>query len=217
MQDQGPTCAPSPTLAALIMAAGASSRFGGCKLLCSIGGQTLLQRSVELCSAANHRLLVTGAHEHTMRPFLQQPPLANAVVSVHFRDWSAGLGASIGFGVSQLPQADGILILLADQAGLERADIDALVHHWRSEPGKIVCAHYRGAPGVPAIFPQAWRSKLQLLTGDQGAKKLLLNQADLVTVPMHRAALDIDTPADWQALRDRIGEPTAEVEPDAPL
>lgn len=197
------------------MAAGASSRFGRCKLLCKIDDQTLLQRSVELCSGANHRLVVTGAHEQQMRPFLQQMPVAGAAVAAHFRNWRDGLGASIAFGVSQLPPVDGILLVLADQAYLEREDIDRLIRQWQNLPNKIVCAHYRDAPGVPAIFPQSLRRELQLLSGDQGAKKLLLNRADVVKVPLHRAALDIDTPADWQALHDHLAQRAAANPPSA--
>ncbi len=194
---------PPARLLALLMAAGASSRFGGCKLLCAVEGQTLLQRSLSLCSAAQHTYVVLGAHTQALLPHLVQPLQEQEVSALPFDRWQQGLGASIAYGVSQLPEAEGVLILLADQALLSHHDIARLVQTWRSQPEKIACAAYRGSVGVPAIFPQRVWPSLMSLSGDQGAKKLLLNAGHAVKVPLERAGFDLDTLEDWEALGQR--------------
>ncbi|GMG85965.1 nucleotidyltransferase family protein [Biformimicrobium ophioploci] len=181
-------------LATVVLAAGAASRFGQCKLLLAQDGKTLLQRRVDAVRSAGlaEPVIITGAwharvHEN------------HADLDLRFNpDWAQGIGGSIAFAITQLPEsAEAVLFLLADQVAVTAEDLRTLVKQWEQHGG-VVSALYQGEPGVPAIFPRRLFGELLQLHGDRGAKKLLNNDGgDAIYVPMAGAAIDIDTTEDW--------------------
>jgi CTP:molybdopterin cytidylyltransferase MocA len=187
-------------LYAIVLAAGASTRFGGIKQLVRIDGRPLLHttvsRAVEVAGAAT--IVVLGANAAELAPLLTHTP-ATIVVN---RDWREGIGSSIRAGVARLPAAcTGAMLMLADQAAVTAQDLQRLVGTWRRQPEYIAAALYAGATGVPAVFPRASFRQLAELRGDVGARMLLQRNPDrVVRVPMDSAALDIDTPEDLLAL-----------------
>jgi molybdenum cofactor cytidylyltransferase len=179
-------------IAVLIPAAGASSRYGQCKQLVTLGGKSLLQHAVDLANtvAPGVVLVVTGADHQAISETIRD------AVLIRNPDWKAGLGRSIACGVERLaPDYDGILILLADQIALDRGDLKRLCNGF--DGGNIVCAHYGNQRGVPALFCRGSFPRLQRLTGDRGAKALLRDgQLPVKEVPMEHAAVDIDRQED---------------------
>lgn len=202
----------------LILAAGASTRFDGCKLLAEWQGRTLLGwtlaaartlplASITLVTGAYHNELVAHcaaacevenrAEDQTENRALQQnqnqkkqPPLQ----IYHCDTWQRGMGHSLAQGVAQLPTDNAVLILLGDQPLIDATDLQHLVSTWRAHPEHSCCASFADTLGVPAIFPAHNKPALQQLDGDRGAKSLLLNPANAVShVPMTNAAIDIDT------------------------
>lgn len=195
-------------LCALLLAAGAGSRFGGPKLLAPLHGRPLLLHAVGLalgCATVNAGLwVVTGAYRDPVEACLAGVP----AVRVHHAGWAQGMGGSIAAGVAALPaDADALLLLLADQAALAGADLERLCLAWLEQPEQPIAAAYADGvvPGAPAIFPRSWWPKLAALTGDQGARRLLRSAPALRTVAMPAAGRDIDTAAQLArlaALRD---------------
>ena len=187
-------------LYAIVLAAGASTRFGGIKQLVRIDGRPLLHttvsRAVEIAGAAT--IVVLGANAAELAPLLTHTP-ATVVIN---REWREGIGSSIRAGVARLPAAcSGVLLALADQAAVSAQDLQRLAGAWRRQPDYAVAALYAGAVGVPAIFPRSRFKELAELRGDIGARKLLHRNPDrVVRVPMDSAALDIDTPEDLLSL-----------------
>jgi molybdenum cofactor cytidylyltransferase len=183
-------------LYAVVLAAGASTRFGGIKQLVRIDGRPLLHttvsRAVEIAGAAT--IVVLGAHAAELAPLLTHTP-ATVVIN---RDWREGIGSSIRAGIARLPAAcSGVLLALADQVAVTAQDLQRLVSAWRRQPEYVAASLYAGAVGVPAIFPRSRFSELAELRGDIGARALLHRNPDrVVRVPMESAALDIDTPED---------------------
>lgn len=183
-------------LYAIVLAAGASTRFGGIKQLVRIDGRPLLHttvsRAVEIAGAAT--IVVLGAHAAELAPLLTHTP-ATVVIN---RDWREGIGSSIRAGIARLPAAcSGVLLALADQVAVTAQDLQRLVSAWRRQPEYVAASLYAGAVGVPAIFPRSRFRELAELRGDIGARALLHRNPDrVVRVPMERAALDIDTPED---------------------
>src|SRR5215210_5593441 len=99
----------------MVLAAGASSRFGSTKQLVRVNGRplmhTIVSRAVEL--AGHSVTVVLGAQAGELAPLLKHSPASVAVN----RNWSEGIASSIREGLSHAPQtADGVLIVLADQA-----------------------------------------------------------------------------------------------------
>jgi molybdenum cofactor cytidylyltransferase len=183
-------------LHAIVLAAGAATRFGSAKQLVRIGDRPLLTliagRAAEV---VGHALtVVLGARAAELAPLLKHSPGA-VVVN---RDWREGLASSIRAGVARLPPScDGVLLLLADQACVTAEDLRRLAGAWRREPLSVAAARYGATVGVPAIFPRHLFAELSELKGDSGARALLKRHADrLVKVPMPSAAFDLDTPDD---------------------
>jgi molybdenum cofactor cytidylyltransferase len=184
----------------VVLAAGASTRFGATKQLVRVSGRplmhTIVSRAVEL--AGHSVTVVLGAHAGELAPLLKHSP---ATVSVN-REWSEGIASSIREGLAHTPAtADGVLILLADQAAVTTEDLRRLAGAWRRNPASIAAAQYAGGVGVPAIFPRWCFRELNELRGDRGAQSLLQRHVDrLVRLPMPSAELDIDRPEDLLAL-----------------
>ena len=186
---------------AIILAAGAASRFGSPKQAAKLRDQPLLSLAVTRAGAVSgpHCVsVVLGAHAAELTPLLCRTP-ATVVIN---RDWSEGIASSIRAGVAQLPgSCEAVLLMLADQAAVTEADLLRLVAAWRRQPQGIAAAFYGGLAGVPAVFPRADFGALRSLKGDQGARALLRSQAERVTrVPMASAAIDVDTPEDLAVL-----------------
>ena len=187
---------PGGGLHAIVLAAGASSRFGSPKQLVRVAGRPLLHtavaRAAEVAGAAV--IVVLGARAAELAPLLKHSQ-SSVVVN---RDWREGLASSIRTGVARLPAScTAVLLTLVDQAAVTAEDLKRLVNAWRRQPGYIAAARYGTTTGVPAIFPRSTFSDLQSLRGDTGARALLQRNPDrIVRVPMASAGIDIDTPED---------------------
>lgn len=191
----------SPSLHAIVLAAGASTRFGSPKQLVRVDGRPLMHavvsRAVEV--AGHSVTVVLGAHAVDLAPLLKHTP-ASIVIN---REWSEGLASSIRAGVARLPgSCSGVMLLLADQAAVTAEDLKRLAGSWRRQPEYIVAAQYGATLGAPAVFPRSCFRDLAELRGDRGAHSLFKRNPDrVVRVPMESAALDIDTPEDLLNLK----------------
>ena len=184
------------SLHAIVLAAGAATRFGSAKQLVRIGDRPLLTlvagRAAEVVGHA--LIVVLGARAADLTPLLKHSP-GSMVVN---RDWREGLASSIRAGVARLPPScAGVMLVLADQACVTADDLRRLAGAWRRQPLCVAAAGYGATVGAPAIFPQHLFGELSELKGDSGAQMLLRRHADhLVKVPMASAAFDLDTPDD---------------------
>lgn len=181
----------------VVLAAGASSRFGQCKLLAPYNGRPLIAQALDCAAAINPaRLLVVSGAYHEQLEQLDKTPWPQ-VELIHCADWHLGMGHSLAFAIKQLTQANAVMVLLADQALLTPADITALWHSWQASPERIVCAAFAQTIGVPAIFPAAFKAQLMQCRGDTGAKQIFNKHLNQVTAyPLPHAEFDIDTRAD---------------------
>jgi molybdenum cofactor cytidylyltransferase len=202
MNEPPPLSTPdSPSVHVIVLAAGASSRFGSPKQLVRLNGRPLLHlavsRAVEVAGQAV--TVVLGANAADLAPLLRHTP-ASVVIN---RDWSEGMGSSLRTGIAQVPAtADAALVMLADQPAVTAEDLRRLVATWRRQPQCIVAAHYGGTTGVPAIFPREDFSALRGLRGDAGARALLKRGGErVVRMALQSAAIDIDTPEDLLKLQ----------------
>jgi nicotine blue oxidoreductase len=141
-------------IAAVVLAAGASSRYG-----------TDPPKQVELLpqvlaalrqSSVGELVVVSGAH-------------ALPVESVECPDWKLGPGASLRCGLAALPpDADAAVVVLADGPGLDPRAIDRVIENWRANGGDAVAATYDGVRLHPVLLARAaWDD-----VPDEGAKSL---------------------------------------------
>lgn len=189
-----------PALHVLVLAAGASRRFGSPKQLVRIDGRPLLHRAVAAATAvAGHAVtIVLGANAELLTPLLKHSP-GSIVIN---RDWEQGLASSLRAGIRALPgSCDGVLVTLADQAMVTPGDLARLATAWRAQPEWLIAASYNGHTGVPAVFPRWTFASFSELRGDAGARSILERHSDrTLRIPMPNAAVDIDTPEDLLTL-----------------
>jgi len=175
--------------AAIVLAAGASTRLGEPKQLVMLGTETLLDRAVRIASEAGCSpvIVVLGAEAEQIR---EQCDLSGAVIVMNPR-WQEGMASSIRVGVSAVGGAGGVVLMTCDQPAVTPEHLLAL-----TASGDVTASAYAGRRGVPAFFPALSFSALMELTGDAGAQKLLRNAA---AVELASGELDVDTAADRTA------------------
>jgi molybdenum cofactor cytidylyltransferase len=184
------------SLHAIVLAAGASRRFGSPKQLVRFEGQLLVQRAIAAATelAGPAVSVVLGAHAAEI---VSNLPPGSAGILIN-RGWQEGIASSIRLAVSRLPGAcDGALIMLADQPLVAGSGLTRLAATWRRQPRRIIASRYGSVTGVPAIFPRWCFGDLASLRGDEGARVLLSRFGDhVVRLAMPEAAVDIDYPED---------------------
>lgn len=188
------------SLFAIVLAAGASTRFGSPKQLVRVAGRPLLHSAVTRASEVTGSavIVVLGSGAAQLGAALKHSP-GSIVIN---QDWREGLASSIRAGVARLPlTCAGAMLLLADQPAVTADDLKRLAGTWRKQTQYIAAALYAGDVGVPAIFPRSMFQELAQLRGDVGARALMRRNTDrVVRVPMPSAALDVDTPEDLLAI-----------------
>ncbi len=187
--------------AAVVLAAGGSSRYGQCKQLVEIKGSSLVRLAVNklLALFAPGRInVVVGANSEAVAQALDDL----GVNIVHNKDWRQGLASSVQAGVRSLePDCPAVMITLCDQALVTQHHLNSLLDLWLGDPSNIAAARYAGAIGTPVIIPAEFYPQLLALKGDTGAKLMLKNNADRVsTLPLAEAEFDLDVPADLEKL-----------------
>ena len=182
--------------AAIILAAGGSSRLGAPKQLLPYQGETLLARIVRITldSKSHPVVVVLGAHAQECAAVISGQP----VRLIHNPEWQEGIASSIRAGIASIEgEADAAVILLCDQPRISPSHITAL-----GKTGHpIAASSYDGVTGPPAYFEKRFFPDLLFLQGDEGAKALFARNADdVTTVPFPDGAVDVDTTADLHFL-----------------
>lgn len=206
-----PNLDPVPAAAALVLAAGNSSRLGQPKQLLIYRGETLLHRAVRVALAAGYApvVVVTGALDAEL-----VEAVADLVCqTVHNSDWAAGMGASIRTGLhalAALAWPRPVLVMSCDQPLISAGLLAELRRRQQRGGAPAVAAAYADTVGIPALFGPAALADLAALESGQGAKTLLGRYGgalELVAIPA--AAFDVDTPAAYEALlqQSRAGSP----------
>jgi molybdenum cofactor cytidylyltransferase len=190
-------------IAAVILAAGGSSRMGRPKQLLEIGGVTLIQRVTRaaLEGGCDPVLVISGAgHEVLSGELISMP-----VELVHNADWAKGIGSSIRAGFSELqrrPGVDGAIILLCDQPSIGAEVILRLRQAWLAAGTPMAACTYAGTLGPPCGFARQMFADLINLGDSDGAKKLLIADPKKVTqIAWPDGTIDLDTESDVRAYK----------------
>ncbi len=189
----------APRIACIIMAAGASSRFGGDKLAEELGGRSLLRRACEAVPARRFSrvCLVTCRQEGLA--------LAAEFGFTRVANGRPELGASltVRLGLEAAGPCDAALFMASDQPLLRRATVERLLDAWLGEREKIAALSHDGVRGNPVIFPSAYFPELLCLEGDRGGSAVIRRhpQALLLVEAEASELADVDVAADLEALR----------------
>lgn len=177
-------------VAAVVLAAGASTRFGSPKQAILL--EPVLAR-VRLARSVDHVVVVLGAHA-----------VATTAETVHCPDWELGPGASLRCGLATLgPGTEAVIVVLADGPDLAPEAIERVVAAWRESGADVVAATYGGARSHPVLLARGAWSRIP----DAGARDL-----EALAVPCD----DLGAPGDVDLVADlpgRFGAAAAELSP----
>jgi molybdenum cofactor cytidylyltransferase len=194
--------------AAIILAAGRSTRMGGPnKLLAEVTGKPLARIAAEaaLKSQARPVVVVTGHQGETVRQALSDLPLE----FVDNPDFAEGLSTSLRTGIAALPvDIDGAVVLLADMPQVDHVLIDRLIAAHEPAKGALIAVPVLDAKrGNPVLWSKRFFPDLTALEGDVGARHLIGKYAEaVVEVPVTGSAAmtDIDTPDALRAIKAEL-------------
>lgn len=193
-------------VAAIVLAAGGSSRLGRPKQLVVCQGESLLRRTVKAAIEGGCAPVVVVVGSAAERIAAEIADLA--VITVPNNDWQRGLGTSIRAGLQALVAAErdaaAVVLLACDQPHVSGSVVAELVRRFRESRNAIVASRYAGTVGIPALFDRSLFAPLRELPDDCGAKHLIESSvAEITFVAFKEGAIDIDTPADFAALQTR--------------
>jgi CTP:molybdopterin cytidylyltransferase MocA len=183
----------------LVLAAGAGTRFGGRKQLAELDGRPLLEHAVRAMtnSPVGRVVVVLGALVDEV----------TATVDLHGAEpftcerWDEGQAASLACGLAELKDCEAVVVTLGDQPRMSPDAIGRVIGA-RGAGAAAVRATYWGAPGHPVLLERDLFDAFRDVTGDHGARNLLLS-VPVRDVPCDDlgGGDDVDTPAELDALR----------------
>ncbi len=182
----------------MLLAAGESRRFGANKLLHELNGDESLVVTCasKLALHVDQLLVVCNSSHATVHQLLADQGIPFAICA----NAVEGMGVSLAFGISQIPNADAWLIALGDMPSIAPADYANCVAALRNNHS-IAAPLWQEKRGHPVGFGKEWQHELLALQGDQGAKKLFEQNAScaLYFQAADSGVLrDIDSPEDIQ-------------------
>lgn len=201
-QTSNPVSEVQGRTAAVLLAAGNSSRFGSPKQLARWGGQTFIERVADaaLNSQAEPVVVVLGAEIEQSRAALAGRPV-NIIINP---DWAKGQSASLKAGLAALPpNISSVVFLLVDLPGITPNIIDALIARHRQTLAPLVWPEFEGRRGNPVLFDRNLFAELAAVSGDTGGKPVLMahqDNAERVAVTDEAIVQDIDRLQDLENL-----------------
>jgi CTP:molybdopterin cytidylyltransferase MocA len=182
----------------LVLAAGAATRFGGAKQLAMLDGEPLLEHALRAMTASpvGRVVVVLGSGADEIA----------SVVDLHGADsivcsrWEEGQAASLACGLAELADCEAVVVTLGDQPRMSSAAIRRVIAARNGAPA--VRATYGGTPGHPVLLERELFEPLRNVSGDKGARNLLLS-VQVLDVPCDDlgGGEDVDTRAELDALR----------------
>lgn len=193
-------------IVAIVLAAGAASRFGSPKLLAPLVGRPLLQHALDALAAAGVAdVVVVLGDEHEAIEAAIAWRDERRVINERPCD---GLSSSLRVGLDAAAEdagMDAVLVVLGDQPALRPGTIRCVLEAAEVNPALFVRARHAadGAPNPVLVRRAAW-AMVAGLSGDRGLGPLLAARPELVLeVAVEGASRDVDTPADLAAMQSR--------------
>ena len=185
-------------IAALVLAAGYSSRMGRFKPLLPIAGVPALERVIDLFLAGGVReiTVVTGHRAEELTPLLER----RGVRAVHNPSYDAGMYSSVAAGVGSLAEAvEACFVLPVDTPLVQPLTIQLLVQAYERGQQSVIYPVFQGRRGHPPLIRRNVLAEVLRSDEPEGLRSLLTrheNSAGEVAVIDEGIHLDLDTPAD---------------------
>ena len=198
---RGASSGAPPRVAAVLLAAGSSTRMGRNKLLLSLGGDTVVRRAVQAAidSGVDRVVVVLGHEADLVRPQLEG--LACEVILNP--DHSRGVGTSLHAGIRAAADADAVVVLLADMPFVTAGMIRGVVERQRATGARLVLSHYGDVQAPPTLYARALFEEVLAEPDERCGKRIAKRHADeAVVAPQPESALrDLDVAEDYDGAR----------------
>ena len=197
----------APRIAAVVLAAGLSSRMGSNKLLSDLNGQTLIGHTIGRLSKAaiDEIIVVTGHQAEDVQAVLKGHKLR----FVQNDDYAQGLSTSVRAGIAAAQDFDAAFVCLGDMPLIEVADLNRMIAAFNVVEGRSIVAPVLGRKlGNPVLWGQEHFADLMALMGDRGARSLIEARRDQIVeiaVTHEGILLDADTPEALAEIRAKLG------------
>ncbi len=201
--------AKRPTVAALVLAAGKSTRMAPYNKLLVAGrdGKPMVARVIDniLSSRARPVFVVTGHRGEDIRAALAGRP----VTFIDAPDFAAGLSASLKSGIAALPESvRGALVCLGDMPLVTGRMLDQIIDAWDPDEGRAIAVPvHQGRAGNPILWGRAFFAEILGLSGDAGARALLKRHEEQVAeveIASDAVLRDFDTVESLATLPERL-------------
>jgi len=194
-------------IAGIILAAGASRRFGAPKLLQRMpDGQTLLYYVVDITvkTKLNPIITILGQDWEKQKKEIEKFGVLWAINP----DWNDGISSSLRKGIESLPaKCEACMVILADQPFISPELIDGLIDAYQKKRTDIVYPKIEGQRANPVILDRKTFTALSELRGDVGARKIFPDfKVHEYEWTDKRLLQDVDTKADLKAVYKLIDE-----------
>jgi molybdenum cofactor cytidylyltransferase len=189
-----------PELAAIVLAAGLSSRMGKFKLLLSwLDDKPIIAHIISklIDLPLSHIVVVTGNHAEEVQTALSDFDVTFA----HNPDYVAGeILSSLKVGLHNMPDSiDAVLVVPGDLPRVSLSVFQAVMNAYDSD--SIIVPNYVGKNGHPVMFPRLFWKEILALAPDKAPRTVLKAHSDSVckvAVDSDGILADIDTPDDYQ-------------------
>jgi molybdenum cofactor cytidylyltransferase len=190
-------------IAAVVLAAGGSTRLGQPKQLLKLGDTPLIQYVLDTvrASSVDDRYVVLGYAADRIR---EQVSL-DGFHEIHNPDYISGQSTSICAAVDAVADdVSAVIFVLGDQPLQVPKVIDLIAQSYRDDPAPIIQPQYSEGPGNPVLIDRSLFGELAALTGDTGARILLREKRDQIRridcAAWSRPA-DVDTWEDYNRVK----------------
>jgi molybdenum cofactor cytidylyltransferase len=188
-------------VAAVVLAAGLSSRMAGNKLLAALDGTPVVRHAAEAAatSVASPVIVVTGNAAREVAEVLHGLDIQICENPAY----ASGLSESLKCGVRNVPaDCAGAVVMLGDMPFVSAAVIDSLIKTFNPDSGReIVVPVQDGRRGNPVLWGRRFFAEMLALSGDKGAKSLMDLHGDVLyelEVDDDGVLIDIDTARDLE-------------------
>jgi CTP:molybdopterin cytidylyltransferase MocA len=192
-------------VAAIVLAAGQSSRMGAFKPLLPFGRQTVIEQCINSLGNAGIKdiVVVVGHRADEVKERLKDVGVSFALNP----DPDSAMGVSIACGLEHISnEAGAVLIALADHPAVSSETITEILQEWK-KGHRIVQPEHDGRGGHPVVIDLNFREELLNLDVDNGLRGFFEKHRKSVrrlTVDSPYVARDMDTWEDYVRLYEDV-------------